>query len=291
MTDIPVRPRQANAAKVTTAAIKIEVRNVVKIFGRREQDALQQLRNGRSKAEILASLDCNVGLSDISLRIPAGQIFVIMGLSGSGKSTLVRHINRLIDPTAGEVFVDGQNVVALNAAGLRDFRRHKISMVFQNFGLLPHKSVIDNVAYGLMVRGDKQATGQQTARDWIARVGLAGYEQKYPDELSGGMRQRVGLARALALDTDIILMDEAFSALDPLIRGEMQEQLLQLQASLQKTIVFITHDLDEAMRLGKRIAILGEGRLLQEGTPAEILHAPADDHVRRFIEKRDAMVW
>lgn len=270
--------------------IKIEVRNIVKIFGRREQEALKQLRNGRSKAQILETLDCNVGLNDISLRIPAAGIFVMMGLSGSGKSTLVRHINRLIDPTAGEIFIDGQNILALDAAGLRDLRRRKISMVFQNFGLLPHRNVIDNVAYGLLVRGDKHAASMQTARDWTARVGLAGYEKKYPDELSGGMRQRVGLARALALDTDIILMDEAFSALDPLIRSEMQEQLLQLQASLNKTIVFITHDLDEALRLGNRIAILRDGCLLQEGTPAEIVQSPADDHVRRFVEKRETVV-
>jgi glycine betaine/proline transport system ATP-binding protein len=273
-------------SEIDTKAIKIEARNVVKIFGRREAEALAQLRSGRSKVEILEALDCNVGLNDISLRIPAAGIFVIMGLSGSGKSTLVRHINRLIDPTAGEMFIDGQNILTLNAAGLRDLRRRKISMVFQNFGLLPHKNVIDNVTYGLLVRGGKHAASMQIARDWLARVGLAGYEKKYPDELSGGMQQRVGLARALALDTDIILMDEAFSALDPLIRGEMQEQLLQLQASLNKTIVFITHDLDEALRLGNRIAILRDGRLLQEGTPAEILQSPADDHVRRFVEKR-----
>jgi glycine betaine/proline transport system ATP-binding protein len=273
-----------------TAAIKIEARNIVKIFGRREQEALKQLRDGRSKAEILEKLDCNVGLNDISLRIPAAGIFVIMGLSGSGKSTLVRHINRLIDPTAGEMFIDGQNVLALDAAGLRDLRRNRISMVFQNFGLLPHKNVIDNVAYGLLVRGDQRAGSLQIARDWIARVGLAGYEKKYPDELSGGMQQRVGLARALALDTDIILMDEAFSALDPLIRAEMQEQLLELQSSLRKTIVFITHDVDEAMRLGNRIAILRDGVLLQEGTPAEILRGPVDDYVRRFVERRELVV-
>jgi glycine betaine/proline transport system ATP-binding protein len=278
---------KAKPDSVPAEAAKIEIRNVVKIFGQREQEALKQLRDGSGKAQILETLDCNVGLNDISLRIPAGGIFVIMGLSGSGKSTLVRHINRLIDPTAGEVFIDGQNVLTLNAAGLRDLRRNKVSMVFQNFGLLPHKKVIDNVAYGLLVRGDKRANAMQTARDWIARVGLAGYEKNYPDELSGGMRQRVGLARALALDTDIILMDEAFSALDPLIRGEMQDQLLQLQADLNKTIIFITHDLDEAMRIGNRIAILRDGVLLQEGMPEEIVNAPADEHVRRFVEKRE----
>jgi glycine betaine/proline transport system ATP-binding protein len=266
--------------------VRIELRNVVKIFGRREQEALRLLRAGRSKAELLDTLDCNVGLDNISLRIPADGIFVIMGLSGSGKSTLVRHINRLIDPTAGDILIDGQHILALDEAGLRHLRRYRVSMVFQHFGLLPHKNVLENVAYGLLVRGDKRSAALPIARDWIARVGLSGYEGKYPDELSGGMRQRVGLARALALDTDIILMDEAFSALDPMIRGEMQEQLLQLQADLHKTIVFITHDVDEAMRLGNRIAILRDGGLLQEGTAAEILHAPADDHVRRFVEPR-----
>lgn len=267
---------------------KIEARGIVKIFGNREREALAQLRDGRSKAQILEALNCNVGLDDVSLRIPAGRIFVIMGLSGSGKSTLVRHFNRLIDPTAGGIFIDGQDILALDAAGLRDLRRRKISMVFQNFGLLPHQTVLDNVAYGLLVRGDKHAASLCKARDWIGRVGLGGYEKTYPDELSGGMRQRVGLARALALDTDIVLMDEAFSALDPLIRGEMQEQLLQLQAGLNKTIVFITHDLDEALRLGNRIAILRDGQLVQEGTPAEIVDTPADDHVRRFVEGKAA---
>jgi glycine betaine/proline transport system ATP-binding protein len=267
---------------------KIEARGIVKIFGRREPEALAQLRSGRSKAQILEALNCNVGLDNVSLRIPAGRIFVIMGLSGSGKSTLVRHFNRLIDPSAGGIFIDGENILALDAADLRALRRRKISMVFQNFGLLPHQTVLDNVAYGLLVRGDRHAASLLKARDWIARVGLGGYEKTYPDQLSGGMRQRVGLARALALDTDIILMDEAFGALDPLIRGEMQEQLLQLQAGLNKTIVFITHDLDEALRLGSRIAILRDGRLVQEGAPAEILANPADDHVRRFVESRGA---
>ncbi|KAF3997097.1 quaternary amine ABC transporter ATP-binding protein [Glaciimonas immobilis] len=267
--------------------IKIEARQIVKIFGPREQEALKQLRNGKSKADILQQNDCNVGLDHVSLQIAAGQIFVIMGLSGSGKSTLVRHFNRLIDPTAGEIFVDGQNILTLNAAGLRDLRRRRISMVFQNFGLLPHQTVLENTAYGLLVRGDNRAASLATARDWIERVGLSGYENNYPDALSGGMRQRVGLARALAMDTDIVLMDEAFSALDPLIRSEMQAQLLDLQATLQKTIIFITHDLDEALRLGTRIAILRDGKLVQEGSPAEILKNPADDYVRRFVEKRE----
>ncbi|PUA18028.1 glycine betaine/L-proline ABC transporter ATP-binding protein [Glaciimonas sp. PCH181] len=269
--------------------IKIEARGIVKIFGPDEQKALRQLRNGKTKAAILQENNCSVGLDHVNLQIAAGQIFVIMGLSGSGKSTLVRHFNRLIDPTAGEIFIDGQNILTLDTAGLRDFRRRRISMVFQNFGLLPHQTVLENIAYGLLVRGDNRAASLAVARDWTARVGLSGYENNYPDELSGGMRQRVGLARALAMDTDIVLMDEAFSALDPLIRSEMQEQLLALQATLKKTIVFITHDLDEALRIGNRIAILRDGKLVQEGMPIDILQYPADDYVRRFVEKRQAV--
>lgn len=268
---------------------KIEARGIVKIFGPDEQKALIQLRKGNTKADILQENNCSVGLDHVSLQIAAGQIFVIMGLSGSGKSTLVRHFNRLIDPTAGEIFIDGQNILTLDSAGLRDLRRRRISMVFQNFGLLPHQTVLENIAYGLLVRGDHRAASLALARDWTARVGLAGYEDNYPDALSGGMRQRVGLARALAMDTDIVLMDEAFSALDPLIRSEMQAQLLALQDTLQKTIVFITHDLDEALRIGNRIAILRDGKLVQEGTPTDILHHPADDYVRRFVEKRQAV--
>lgn len=266
--------------------IKIRVRNVVKIFGQQPERALDMLDEGRSKAEILQATGCNVGLNKVSMDIRAGQIFVIMGLSGSGKSTLVRHFNRLIDPTRGEIDVDGRDILQLDEYGLRDLRRKKISMVFQGFGLLPHQNVLDNAAYGLLTRGEKRDHAHERARHWIERVGLKGYEAKYPDELSGGMRQRVGLARALAADTDIILMDEAFSALDPLIRTEMQEQLLELQSGLNKTIVFITHDLDEALRLGSRIAILRDGSLIQEGTPGEILQQPADDYVRRFVEKR-----
>ena len=269
---------------------KIVVRDVVKIFGDNSDAALKMLQAGRTKAEILQATGCNVGLNGVSLDIGAGQIYVIMGLSGSGKSTLVRHFNRLIDPTAGRIEVDGKDILKLDEDGMREFRRHKISMVFQGFGLLPHKSVIDNVAYGLLVRGDKREHALERAHHWLERVGLKGYERKYPDELSGGMRQRVGLARALAVDTDILLMDEAFSALDPLIRSEMQEQLLELQATLHKTIVFITHDLDEALRIGTRIAILRDGLLVQEGAPDDILSRPANDYVRRFVEKRATAV-
>nr|WP_095068425.1 glycine betaine/L-proline ABC transporter ATP-binding protein [Pseudomonas sp. Irchel 3A18] len=269
---------------------KIVVKNVFKIFGSRSKEALAMVKQSKSKDQVLAQTGCMVGVNDLSLSIGSGEIFVIMGLSGSGKSTLVRHFNRLIDPTSGEILVDGEDILQYDTEALRQFRRHKISMVFQSFGLLPHKSVLDNVAYGLKVRGESKALCQERAQHWISTVGLKGYEKKYPHQLSGGMRQRVGLARALAADTDIILMDEAFSALDPLIRAEMQDQLLELQATLKKTIVFITHDLDEAVRIGNRIAILKDGRLIQVGTPKEILHSPADDYVDRFVQRRAVTV-
>ncbi len=267
---------------------KIVVKNVFKIFGQRADEALALIQQGKGKAEVLAETGCVVGVNDLSLSIGAGEIFVIMGLSGSGKSTLVRHFNRLIDPTSGQILVDGEDILRYDMDALREFRRKKISMVFQSFGLLPHKTVLDNVAYGLKVRGETKATCLERAQHWITTVGLKGYEKSYPHQLSGGMRQRVGLARALASDTDIILMDEAFSALDPLIRADMQEQLLELQKTLQKTIVFITHDLDEAVRIGNRIAILKDGQLIQVGTPREILHQPADEYVDRFVQRRVA---
>ncbi len=266
----------------------ISVRNIYKIFGIHTAAALDLLKQEKSKAEILAQTGCNVGLNNISLEIPEGKIFVIMGLSGSGKSTLVRHINRLIDPTRGEILIDDKNILAFNETELRDLRRHKISMVFQSFGLLPHWTVLDNSAFALLTRGEKKSTARQRAMESLKLVGLTDYAKYYPDQLSGGMRQRVGLARALTADTDIILMDEAFSALDPLIRGEMQEQLLDLEERLHKTIVFITHDLDEALRIGNQIAILWDGSLVQVGTPEDILQRPANDYVKRFVEKRVA---
>ncbi|TWR87228.1 quaternary amine ABC transporter ATP-binding protein [Pseudomonas saxonica] len=270
------------------AVNKIEVRNVFKIFGQREREVMALIREGNSKDEVLAKTGCAVGINNLSLTIDAGEVFVIMGLSGSGKSTLVRHLNRLIDPSSGEILVDGQNILEYDMPALRQFRRHKISMVFQSFGLLPHRNVLDNVAYGLKVRGESQAQCNERARHWVSVVGLQGYEQAFIQQLSGGMRQRVGLARALATDTDIILMDEAFSALDPLIRAEMQDQLLELQRTLRKTIVFITHDLDEALRIGNRIAILKDGQLIQVGSPQEILQSPADDYVGRFVQRHHA---
>ncbi|SED42376.1 MULTISPECIES: quaternary amine ABC transporter ATP-binding protein [Pseudomonas] len=272
------------------AISKIEVKNVFKIFGNRSKEALGMIGQGKTKDQVLAETGCVVGVNDLSLSIGSGEIFVIMGLSGSGKSTLVRHFNRLIDPTSGAILVDGVDILQYDMDALREFRRRKISMVFQSFGLLPHKTVVDNVAYGLKVRGETKQMCSERALHWINTVGLKGYENKYPHQLSGGMRQRVGLARALAADTDIILMDEAFSALDPLIRAEMQDQLLELQKTLHKTIVFITHDLDEAVRIGNRIAILKDGRLIQVGTPREILHSPADEYVDRFVQRRAAVV-
>lgn len=261
----------------------IRVEGLYKIFGGNPQSVLPLVHEGRSKDEILAETGHALGLKDINLSIGKGKIFVIMGLSGSGKSTLIRHFNRLIDPTAGRVIVDGTDVLQLSANELEQFRRHKMSMVFQRFGLMPHRTVLENVAYGLKVQGvDRQARNEKAAQ-WLDTVGLAGYEQQYPSQLSGGQQQRVGLARALCTDAEILLMDEAFSALDPLIRSEMQDQLIDLQEKLHKTIIFITHDLDEALRLGDRIAILNDGELVQEGSPQEILLTPANDYVEAFV--------
>ncbi|HLU78663.1 MAG TPA: glycine betaine/L-proline ABC transporter ATP-binding protein [Burkholderiaceae bacterium] len=263
---------------------KIEVKGIYKIFGPRPMQWLESARAGISRDELLQRSGHTLGLRDISLSIDEGSIHVIMGLSGSGKSTLIRHFNRLIEPTAGTIRVDDVDVMALGTRELERFRQQKMSMVFQRFGLFPHRCVLDNIAYGLKVRGIGRKEREQRAMHWLEVVGLAGYEKQYPHQLSGGMQQRVGLARALATDAEILLMDEAFSALDPLIRREMQDQLLQLQSQLNKTIVFITHDLDEALRLGNRIAILKDGELVQEGTPEDILLAPADDYVQAFLQ-------
>ena len=261
----------------------IEIRDVSKIFGPKPKSALPLLAAGKSKAEILAESGHSVGLQNINLDIEAGQIFVVMGLSGSGKSTLIRHLNRLIDPTSGEIRFNGDDILKYDPKQLIEFRRKRMSMVFQHFGLLPHRTVVENVAYGLAIQGLSKRERRTRAAEWLDTVGLAGYEESYPDELSGGMQQRVGLARALCTDADVLLMDEAFSALDPLIRSEMQDQLTALQARLHKTIVFITHDLDEALRLGDQIAILKDGALVQVGPPAEILLNPADEYVESFV--------
>ena len=263
--------------------IKIKVDGVCKIFGKDPKAALAKVRAGMGKADLLAQTGHILGLNNISLSIRRGETFVIMGLSGSGKSTLIRHFNRLIEPTDGRILVDGQDILTLNAADLRQFRRRKISMVFHRFALLPHKTVLENVMYGLLVDGVAKPEAIRRAQEQITLVGLAGFESRYPGQLSGGMQQRVGLARALATDADILLMDEAFSALDPLIRHDMQMQLKEIQARLHKTIVFITHDLDEALLLGDHIAILKDGELRQIGTGPEILLNPADDYVERFV--------
>ena len=263
---------------------KIEINNVYKIFGSNPKSILPMVKDGASKEEILDKTGHTVGLDNVTLKIEEGEIFVCMGLSGSGKSTLIRHLNRLIDPTDGEIIVEGTNVMNLNKQQLIEFRRHKMSMVFQRFGLFPHRTVIDNVGYGLEMQGVAEAERKKTAMEKIEAVGLSGFENQYPAQLSGGMQQRVGLARALANDTDIMLMDEAFSALDPLIRSDMQKQLIDLQSELKKTIVFITHDLDESLRLGDHIGILNHGKLVQVGTPVDIIMNPADDYVKAFVK-------
>lgn len=260
----------------------IEIRNIFKIFGPDPQSALELAMGGSDKDEILAKTGHTVGLHDVSLSIEQGETFVVMGLSGSGKSTLIRHLNRLIDPTAGDISFGGEDILAMDIPTLNAFRRKRLGMVFQRFGLLPHRNVMDNVAYGLEIQGTARKEREAAASKWIERVGLAGYETKYPDQLSGGMQQRVGLARALATDPEVLLMDEAFSALDPLIRSDMQDELMKLQAELHKTIVFITHDLDEALKIGDRIAILKDGKLVQVGRPEEIVLRPADDYVQAF---------
>ena len=263
---------------------KIEINNVYKIFGPKPKQVLEMVKGGSSKEEVLEKTGHTVGLDNVSLKIEEGETFVCMGLSGSGKSTLIRHLNRLIDPTGGEILVEGTNVMNLNKEKLIEFRRHKMSMVFQRFGLFPHKTVLQNVGYGLEMQGIDENKRNSVAMDKIQAVGLNGFENQFPAQLSGGMQQRVGLARALATDTDIMLMDEAFSALDPLIRSDMQKQLLDLQAELKKTIVFITHDLDESLRLGDHIGILNAGKLVQVGTPVEIIMNPADDYVEAFVK-------
>ncbi|WEK48837.1 MAG: betaine/proline/choline family ABC transporter ATP-binding protein [Candidatus Kaistia colombiensis] len=265
--------------------LAIAMRGVTKIFGSDPMAALELLRSGKSKAEVQAETNHVVGLDNVSLDIAAGQIFVVMGLSGSGKSTLIRHVNRLIEPTAGEILVHGDDVLKMSLDQLRSYRRTKVAMVFQKFGLLPHRSVIDNVAYGLEVRGVGRKERLETAAKWIETVGLAGYENSRTRQLSGGQQQRVGLARALSMDSDIILMDEAFSALDPLIRSGMQDQLITLQKSLNKTILFITHDFDEALKIGDRIAVLKDGAVQQEGRPEDIVLRPANEHIEEFVRE------
>ncbi len=266
---------------------KIVVERLYKIFGPSPQQAMDRALAGTSKDDVLAQTGHTVGVQDANFTVRAGEIFVVMGLSGSGKSTLVRMLNRLIDPTAGKVMIDGQDVVAMDARRLIQLRRREIAMVFQSFALLPHLTVLENAAFGLEIAGVDKSERAERGRQALEQVGLTGSADRYPDQLSGGMKQRVGLARALATNPSILLMDEAFSALDPLIRREMQEELLKLQEQHERTVVFISHDLDEAMRIGDRIAIMEGGRVLQVGTPKEILEYPATDYVRGFFRDVD----
>lgn len=266
---------------------KIVVKNLTKIFGSNPQKGLKRLKNGEQKDEILESTGMTVGVNQVSFTVQAGEVFVIMGLSGSGKSTLIRLVNRLIEPTDGEILVEGEDITKMNNEALIETRRKKLGMVFQHFGLLPHRSVLSNVAYGLEIQGIKKEDREAKALKTIEAVGLKGYEDSLPRELSGGMQQRVGIARALTNDTDILLMDEAFSALDPIIRKEMQDELIHLQNKLSKTILFITHDLDEALKLGDRIAIMKDGQIVQIGTSEEILENPANEYVANFVQGVD----
>lgn len=261
----------------------ISIRNLYKIFGTHPNTMMQYLKQGETKQTLLEKHQHTLALNNINLDIKTGETFVIMGLSGSGKSTLIRHFNRLIEPTSGSISIAGKSILNMNKKQLGMLRRFKISMVFQHFGLMPHKTVLENVAYGLKTQNKNKLEAQKIAKKWMSAVDLEGYENVYPDQLSGGQQQRVGLARALSTDADILLMDEAFSALDPLIRGQMQDQLIRLQNELKKTIVFITHDLDEALRLGDRIAILKEGELVQTGEPHEILLHPINEYVASFV--------
>ena len=263
----------------------IEIRDLYKIFGPNGRDYVDAVRNGMTKAELNERHGHVLGLKDINIHCPAGEITVVMGLSGSGKSTLIRHINRLIEPTTGEVLYEGVDVTRMSKSELMQFRRHKTAMVFQRFALLPHRTVIENATYGLDIQGVASDVARERAQYWLDRVGLSGFEDSYPNQLSGGMQQRVGLARALATDAEILLMDEAYSALDPLIRMDMQTVLLDLQRELKKTVVFITHDLDEALRLGDKIAILRDGEVVQQGTGQEIVLSPADAYISDFVKE------
>lgn len=267
--------------------IKLELRNITKIFGKNPPKVISLLNEGLSKNEIFKKTKQTVGLNNVNFEVYDGEIFVIMGLSGSGKSTLLRCLNRLIEPTAGKILIDGQDITQMSAKELRDIRRTKIGMVFQNFALLPHRTVLDNVAYGLEIQGLPKEKRYSKALAAIESVGLKGYEHSKITQLSGGMKQRVGLARALANNPDILLMDEAFSALDPLIRSDMQDELLALEDRVQKTIIFVSHDLDEALKLGDRIALMKDGEVVQIGTPEEILTEPADSYVSKFVEGVD----
>lgn len=266
---------------------KVKVNHLTKIFGKKTKPALEMIRANKSKTEILEKTGATVGVYDVNFEVEEGEIFVIMGLSGSGKSTLIRLLNRLIDPTSGNIYIDGQDISSLDKEGLREVRRNKMSMVFQNFGLFPHRTILENTEYGLEIRGVPKEERQAKAEKALENSSLIAFKDQLPSQLSGGMQQRVGLARALANDPEILLMDEAFSALDPLIRREMQDELLDLQENVKKTIIFITHDLNEALRIGDRIALMKDGQIMQIGTGEEILTNPANEYVRTFVEDVD----
>ena len=262
---------------------KVEIKHLTKIFGKRPKAAMKMVKQNKSKNEIVEKTGSTVGVYDINMSIEEGESFVIMGLSGSGKSTLIRLLNRLIEPTAGQLFIDGQEITKLNKKQMIEIRRKKMSMVFQNFALFPHRTLLENTEYGLEIQGVGKEERRKRAEQALENAKLLSFKDQYPHQLSGGMQQRVGLARALTNDPDILLMDEAFSALDPLVRGEMQDELLDLQANVEKTIIFITHDLNEALRIGDHIAIMKDGRLQQIGTGEEILTNPANDYVKTFV--------
>lgn len=265
----------------------IEVKNLTKVFGKNTKEALSMIADGKSKAEILEKTGCTVAVKNVSFSVNQGEFFVIMGLSGSGKSTLIRLLNRLIEPTEGSILIDGKEISKLDKQELRKIRREKLSMVFQRFALFPHRTILENAEFGLEIQKMDKEERRKKAKEALKLVGLEGYFDQYPDQLSGGMQQRVGLARALTNDPEVLLMDEAFSALDPLIRKDMQEELLDLQTKMKKTIIFITHDLDEALRLGDRIALMRDGEIVQIGTPEEILMNPANSYVEKFVEDVD----
>lgn len=266
---------------------KVKVSHLTKIFGKKSKQALDMIKENKDKTEILKKTGATVGVYDVNFEVEEGEIFVIMGLSGSGKSTLIRLLNRLIEPTSGNIFIDNQEIAKLDKEGLREVRRNKMSMVFQNFGLFPHRTILENTEYGLEVRGVPKEERTAKAEQALENSSLLAFKDQFPNQLSGGMQQRVGLARALANDPEILLMDEAFSALDPLIRREMQDELVDLQENVKKTIIFITHDLNEALRIGDRIALMKDGQIMQIGTGEEILTNPANDYVRTFVEDVD----
>jgi glycine betaine/proline transport system ATP-binding protein len=277
----------AQEAAAATGVPLLEVKNLSKVFGPQPERAVELMNRGLTREEIFKQTGNMVAVHNVSLSVKAGEIFVVMGLSGSGKSTLVRLLNRLIEPTTGQVVLEGKDIAPMSAAELQAVRRRKMAMVFQSFALLPNRTVLDNVSYGLEVAGMKKVERYRIAEAALSRVGMNSYARLYPHELSGGMQQRVALARALAVNPTVLLMDEAFSALDPMIRSEMQHELLRLQQQEQRTIVFISHDIDEAIRIGGRIGIMKDGRLIQVGTPAELIQSPADDYVRDFFKHVD----